>query len=221
MAEMKALPVATVIGDLVGSRRSPDRRALHERLQAGLAAHATDEGVVEAPAVTVGDEFQAIYATVGAAIDATWRLWLDLAPEVDVRVGIGWGVVARLDDRVQDGPGWWDARDAITAVAQDERSVPGARRRCAYRSRLPDAPDVAAVNAALRCRDHLAGSLDDRSRHILEGLMAGRTQAQIADDEGISPAAVHQRYRNHGLAVLLAAGEELAHAGEPGGVSTS
>jgi hypothetical protein len=120
-------PSATVIGDVVGSRRAPDRRALHRRLADAL----TGAGF----AFTVGDEFQGAHPTVGAAIDAALRVRLAVTPEIDIRFGIGWGPVAVLDTAtgIQDGPGWWAARAAIewTAVAQRQPGL--ALVRTSYR----------------------------------------------------------------------------------------
>ena len=111
---------ATLIGDVVGSRRVADRSAAHRELNralADVAAHAIDP-----PAFTVGDEFQGSYPTVGSAIDAALSVRLAVAPDIDVRFGIGWGAVTVLDVSagIQDGPGWWAAREAIewTAAAQ-------------------------------------------------------------------------------------------------------
>src|SRR4051812_21425360 len=111
---------ATLIGDVVGSRTAADRRALHRTLTSALEAIASN--AVDAPAFTVGDEFQGSYASVGDAIAAALELRLAVAPDVDVRFGIGWGGATMLDPDtgIQDGPGWWAAREAIewTAVAQ-------------------------------------------------------------------------------------------------------
>ena len=82
--------------------------------------------------------------------------------------------------------------------------------RTAYRiAQGSDGPSAPAINAALQCRDHLLGSLDDRSRRILGGLMSGETQVEIAAAEGISPSAVSQRVRRDGLGVLVASAAEL------------
>src|SRR6478672_7826292 len=98
-----------VIGDLVGSRSAPNRRALHRAIERAL---------VSALRITVGDEFQGAYATLGAAIEAALRVRLELLPGADVRVGIGRGPVQLLDAErgIEDGPGWWAARAAIEAV---------------------------------------------------------------------------------------------------------
>ena len=109
-------PRATLIGDIVGSRRVADRSAAHLALNSALRDVAAS--AIDPPAFTVGDEFQGSYPTVGAAIDAALKLRLAVAPGIDVRFGIGWGAVTMLDAsaRIQDGPGWWAAREAIDST---------------------------------------------------------------------------------------------------------
>ena len=63
--------VATLIGDVVQSRTSPDRAALHASLNAVLdQANAIFAPVVPLR-ITVGDEFQGCFAQVGEALHAT------------------------------------------------------------------------------------------------------------------------------------------------------
>lgn len=159
--------------------------------------------------ITVGDEFQGHFPTVGAALDASFRVHLALRPEVHTRFGLGWGEVFVLDpDGTQDGPGWWSARDAIEWVKRAAGASATPLARTAYRGSA-DGPSEPALCAALLCRDHLVGSLDDRSLRILGALMDGRTQAEIAADEGVSASAVSQRFRSDGLGLILAAAEQL------------
>jgi hypothetical protein len=209
--------VATVIGDVVRSRDAPDRTALHARLTALLEQANTDLHPVVPLRVTIGDEFQGCFATVGEAVHATLWLRLHLAPHADLRHGIGWGSVAVLADepRVEDGPGWWAAREAIEAVKTEAGRAAARHLRTAYRRwDAPDGtptsgPDPQAVNAALMCRDQMVGSVSARSLRLLRGTLAGRTQAELAEDEGISASAVSQRVRHDGLAVIVAADELL------------
>lgn len=204
--------LAAVIGDVVGSRLSADRPALHARLQELL----DEANELLSPAVplriTIGDEFQGCFEHVGQALQATLRLRLAALPDLDLRHGIGWGTVTVLADepRVEDGPAWWAARSAIEAAsAATER--PGLRsvRTCYRRADGADGPAEEAVNAALLLRDQLLGGLSERSLSVLRGQMSGRTQREIAADEGISASAVSQRVRNDGLAALMAAEEML------------
>src|ERR1700744_2987394 len=163
MAAMKpgSSPRATLIGDVVGSRRATDRSELHRVVTGALRRGAA--GAIGPPAFTVGDEVQGSYPSVGAAIDAALSLRLAVAPDIDIRFGIGWGTVTILDPDagIQDGPGWWTARDAIQQTAEAQRQPGFALVRTTFRASEQSRDDVAAINAALLCRDHLLGSLDD------------------------------------------------------------
>ena len=198
-------PVATLIGDVVGSRGTRDRAVLHARLADSLA------GVNDLlhPAVplriTVGDEYQGVFASVGAALAAAFRLRLALAPDVDVRHGVGWGAVTVLaeDPRVEDGPGWWAARAAIEHVEAAERGATRAVRTAYRRSEGVGGPEPDAVNAALLCRDTLFAGASSRSLGVLRGLLSGMSQSEIAAAEHVSASAVSQRVRRDGLAALV------------------
>ena len=113
-------------------------------------------------------------------------------------------------DGLEDGPGWWAARDAIEEVTREASRAATRRLRTAYRP-APDAggPDPTAVNAALLGRDELVGRLSERSLSVLRGLLSGRTQREIADAEGVSPSAVSQRVRHDGVGVIVAVTERL------------
>jgi hypothetical protein len=202
-----SVSVATLIGDVVDSRSATSRPALHARL-VELLATVNAAGVLVPLRITVGDEFQGCFADLGAALRAVRVLRLGGLPDVDLRFGIGWGPVGVLQEspRVEDGPGWWAARAAIEAVAE-EAGRPGRRlTRSAYR-RADGAtgPSEPAVNAGLLLRDQVLGGLSSRSLSVVRGLLDGRTQGEIAADLAISASAVSQRVRNDGLAMLVAA----------------
>ena len=200
---------ATLIGDVVGSRSLADRAGVHRLLNQALNAVA--DTAVDPPAFTVGDEFQGAYPSVGLAIDAALSLRLAVAPEIDVRFGIGWGAVTMLDETagIQDGPGWWAAREAIEWTASAQRQPGLALVRTSFRAAGDTRTDVDAINAALLCRDHLLGSLDDRSTRIVKALLNNRTKKDIAAAEGISPSAVSQRAGRDGLDLIVSASEYL------------
>lgn len=214
MARMKSgtSPRATLIGDVVGSRRAADRSRLHRALASALRQ--VGAGAIDPPAFTVGDEFQGSYPTVGAAIDAALTLRLAVGPGIDVRFGIGWGAVTVLDADagIQDGPGWWTAREAIQQTAETQRQPGFTLIRTTFRADADTRGDSAAINAALICRDHLLGSLDERSLRIVRGLMTGRTKKELAADEGISPSAVSQRASRDGLDLIVLASQYLRGA---------
>jgi len=212
MTEMKdGSDCATVIGDIVGSRESADRRAVHAWLTESLAEISRQIPPATPLAITAGDEFQGTYPSLGDALHTAFWLRVHLLPRMDVRIGLGWGRVTVLDAErnTQDGPAWWAARAAIEA-AEDYEKRPGLRTiRTAYQRAEGPGPAPEAINAALVCRDHLLGLLDERSLRILAGLMDGSTRAALADHEGISASAVTQRAVRDGLDAILAASESL------------
>ena len=216
MTDLKhAGPVATLIGDVVASRAAGDRARLHDRLSELVrTANARLRPLVPLR-ITVGDEFQGCFATVGEAVHATLWLGLHLAPDAELRHGVGWGPVAVLadDPRVEDGPGWWAAREAIDEVKLLAAKPATRQLRTAFR-RAPgtEGPDPNPVNAALMCRDQMVGSVSERSLRLLRGTVDGRTQTELADEEGVTASAVSQRVRRDGLAVIVTADELLRRA---------
>ena len=209
-----------LIGDLVGSRGSADRRALHATVERALADVDAAVPSLSGLRVTVGDEFQGAYPTLGAAVDAALRVRLALLPAVDTRFGLGRGQVTVLDAGrgIEDGPAWWAARAAIVDVEELAARAATRHARTAFRAAEGPAgesepvgdPSEPAVNAALLCRDHLVGSFSDRSLRLLRGLMdPDTTQAELAAREGISASAVSQRVRTDGLGAVLAAHDLL------------
>ncbi|WP_123028260.1 SatD family protein [Mycolicibacterium stellerae] len=200
---------ATLIGDVVGSRSVADRAGVHRLMNQALRDLAGQ--ALDPPAFTVGDEFQGAFTGVGLAIDAALSLRLAVASEIDVRFGIGWGDVTMLDETagIQDGPGWWAAREAIEWTASAQRQPGLALVRTSFRAAADTRTDVDAINAALICRDQLLGSLDDRSTRIVKALLSNRTKKDIAAAEGISPSAVSQRSGRDGLDLIVVASEYL------------
>jgi SatD family (SatD) len=213
MAAMKAIASpevrATLIGDVVGSRTVPDRTAAHRLLNDALRDVASS--AIDPPAFTVGDEFQGAFATVGLAVDSALSLRLAVAPQIDIRFGIGWGAVTMLDETagIQDGPGWWAARAAIEWTAWAQRQSGLALVRSSFRVNGEARPDVDTINAALICRDHLLGSLDERSIRIVKGLLNNQTKKELAAVEGISASAVSQRAARDGLDLIVLASQYL------------
>lgn len=205
--------MATLIGDVVASREAGDRAALHARLSGLLdEVNAAFEPVTPLR-FTVGDEYQGAFATTGQALQASLRLRLGLLPSYDARHGLGWGEVRVLAEspRVEDGPGWWAARDAIHEVHDAEGNPATRSLRTAFRSATDDVP-ADLVEAALVLRDERVTGLSERSVSVLRGLLGGSTQREIAGELGISPSAVSQRVRADGLAALVAADERMGTA---------
>lgn len=187
-----------VIGDLVASRDSASRARAQDALIAALDLAAQIAPSVQQPAPTIGDEFQSTHDTITDALLTALVVRLALPEEMDARVGIGRGsfeVVGRSEyGLTQDGPAWWNARDAITEV----------ERRAARQTGLRTwVHEGGTVNAYVMARDALVSDFDGRQRRLVLGLLQGRTQRQLAESEGISASAVSQSLRRSGALAVV------------------
>src|SRR5690606_34703717 len=131
--------------------------------------------------------------SVADALQTSLVVRLALPENMDARVGIGIGaieVVGRSEyGLTQDGPAWWNARDAIVEV----------ERRVARQSGLRTwVQQGGTVNAYVMARDHVVSGFDGRQRRIVLGLLQRRTQREVAAAEDISPSAVSQSLRRSG-----------------------
>ncbi|MBG6054354.1 hypothetical protein IWX81_000744 [Salinibacterium sp. CAN_S4] len=205
-----------VIADLVDSKSISDRRSAQATIAAAFgrvdAAVPHDQPL----RATVGDEFQAVYTTIARALEATLLARLALPAGLDCRFGLGLGEVIDVGDgvagAVQDGSGWWRARDAINqAHAREDSRTPSVRAW--FRAGDGDVATEALVNAYLLARDHVVGSMTERSRRLVFGSMLGSSQGDLADAEGITQSAVSQSLRRSGGASLMASIEQLRAGG--------
>lgn len=212
---MNDTTVAVII-DIVGSRQLSDRRGAQRAIEEafagidGLGLHA------QPIRPTVGDEFQALYPSLGAALKATLLARLALPAEVDCRFGLGGGAVSEVGEgaaaaTIQDGPGWWRAREAIVeAHEREDGRTPSARSW--FTAADDQAGLEALVNAYLLARDQVIGGMNDRARRVTFATMTGRLQGDIAADEGITQSAVSQALRRSGGANLIATIDRLGES---------
>jgi hypothetical protein len=202
----------TLIGDVIESRRTPDRF----EVQIALGQILEDAGGHLGPGSelepTLGDEFQGRFRRVSDAIAASLIVRLDLQRRtgVDTRYGLGSGgvdVFAKRTPILQDGPGWWAAREAIEETAE-LASAPSSRFvrtwfKAADGGRKGDAGE--ALNAFLLCRDAMVDRMKSSTRGRLLGLMVGESQAGIAEREGATQGAVSQSLQSsNAFAIVLA-----------------
>lgn len=194
---------AAVIGDIVGSRRAPDRQRLQSDMESVFEAVGGLLG--ETPVFTIGDEFQARYPTVGEAIEASLLLHLMTVGLTSLRMGIGWGELLAEDPARkpfgEDGPCWWRARDAIELV---EGSSRGRGARWATAIRTETALDM-LLNDYLLLRDTVLSGFDPIDSRIAIGLLAGRTQTELAEVLGLNKSSVSRRAHSHGIVALVEA----------------
>ncbi|WP_374006998.1 SatD family protein [Leifsonia sp. LS-T14] len=209
-------PTVALIADIVGSRNLANRSQAQDAMRA-VFARADRRFPTEQPLwATVGDEFQARYPDLGSALGATALVLLTLPDELDCRFGLGVGEATEIEPgqgggTIQDGSAWWRAREAITtAHDRQDRGQPSVRTWLV----AEDAPLTAAVDALFLQRDHTIARMKARERRLAAGLLEGRTQKELAQEERIAQSAVSQTLHRSG-AVALAAGIELFREVKP------
>lgn len=204
--------VFTLIGDLVGSRQVASRARVQDALASALAAAARIVPPVDRLEPTVGDEYQGVYTSFGAATLTALLVRLHLSGTVDTRCGIGAGerevFAAGRTPMLQDGPAWWSARAAVDALGTPANRL---RRTWFDASHLEVVEAVGGVggveavggvgrpvaaaalaNAFLATRDALVDRMNERARAVLLLALEGRSQREIAQHEGVSESAVSQ-----------------------------
>ncbi len=191
-----------LLGDLVASRKA-ERSLVHATLLGAINETNAAVPRLHPMRVTVGDEVQGVYATMGDALRASLVLRNALYGTADMRFGIGGGDVRIIDeDRgIQDGSAWWLAREAIEFV-EDLAGQPGyGGVRTAIRDDRPVALTV--TDAMVRLVDAHISGLREGARRSLIGILGGLDNASVARAEGISESANSQRVRNNELRVLV------------------
>ncbi|QIK83773.1 SatD family protein [Sanguibacter sp. HDW7] len=206
-------PRYALIVDIVRSRDLADRAAAQtDVLDAFARAH--DVVPLETPLwATVGDEFQALAATLPAAVWTATVARLLLPDGIDVRVGIGRGEtrdVAQDGDgpAIKDGSAWWSARDAIDEAHRraDRKESPWVRTWYLDGATSGGADDsVALVDAQLLVTDRMIDGMTPSQRSYVGASALGRTQAQVAALHDVTQPAVSQGLRRSGGTALVGA----------------
>lgn len=201
-----------VTADIIGSRGLPDRAAAQRTLDAAITRAEHDLPVaVRGLRPTVGDEQQAVYPTLEAALGALLLLRLALPDGIEFRFGIGVGDVGIVPstaaaEGIPDGPGWWAARSAIEHVqALQRRTAPQARSWVVAHESADDVHPHAVrwANAYLLARDEIVGGMSERTRRLTYGRCLSRTQRELAEEEGITQSAVSQALSSSGAGSIV------------------
>lgn len=197
-----------LLGDLVGSRAG-DRTRSHEAVLTAIEETNAKVPQLDPLRVTVGDEVQGVYASMGDALHASLELRNRLVGVVDVRFGLGGGEVRILDAArgIQDGAAWAQAREAIDAV-EALAAEPGMG---GLRTAISDSREAMNPLAEPLCQlvDAQLGRLGAGPRASFTALWDGLDNQSAAALLGISPSANSQRVTGNQLRPLLTAARAL------------
>jgi hypothetical protein len=205
--------VIALIVDIVKSRKLQDRVGAQRSIRAAFEEAVRVHPTLRPLWPTVGDEFQAIFPSLGDALLTTTQVRLALPDEVDCRFGLGRGETADVDEQapgvIQDGSAWWNAREAIEETHRREHGGEPYLRSWFISSNPREVGVMALVNGFLLLRDASISSMRPRDRRLSAGSLRGYPQSELAEREQISQSAVSQSLRRSGGAALVAAQHEL------------
>jgi hypothetical protein len=192
MAEAKYI---AVIGDVVGSRRAPDRAGLQDRLGAGLRdVNAGFESQVAAAFVlTVGDEFQGLLGST-MQLDKVLATLRAHAFPAELRLGLGMGeldTALRAQALGMDGPCFHRAREAVERAAA---------RKTPIEVEAGDPSSAMEIYAVLS--GHQRSRWTRRQREVVDLSMSGMEGQEIAAYLSVSPSAVSQHLTAAGAAAF-------------------
>lgn len=202
--------VAVVIADIVRSRELDDRTGAQRAIASAITRVERDAPLAIVPlTAVVGDELQAEYDSMADAAASILLIRLALPDGVDCRFGVGVGEVrpVELGDRViPEGPGWWAARAAIERVETMQQRIAPLARTWFESAPTADAStrqSIALANAYALARDQLVSSMSERTRRLTYGRCVGRSQRDLAADEGVTQSAVSQALASAGSAAVV------------------
>lgn len=187
-----------LIGDLVDSKQLARRAELQQRLAAVLRELNRRSRPASPFTLTLGDEFQAVYASADTLFGDVLVIMRRLHP-VRVRFAIGLGAIATPINRQRalgmDGPAFHRAREAMTELKNTPYRV-----RIRGESAGPERDDPwTLLNHLFNFVTHqLAGWKPTRLR-VLQGLLQGDSVSELAKELRISKVAV---YKNINAAAL-------------------
>jgi len=176
-----------LIGDIVDSRSIPQRAAFQERLRGEFAAIGRDGGLVSPFTLTLGDEFQALYA----APDGLFSHWLRVREAIHPAVARFSIAIGSIDTTINpeqalgmDGPAFHRARAGIEQLKSGDETLA---------LQAPAFPAIAAPLVALL--DAESARWKPSRLAILRGLLEGRRAADLAASLDITERAVHKSIR--------------------------
>lgn len=188
-----------VIGDIVDSKHLALRDEFQLRLKEALKkAGSRNPGLASPYTITLGDEFQAVYRKADRLFLDLVSIWHDIHP-AGVRFAIGVGELSTPVNAKQalgmDGPAFHRAREGMDALKKTDH-------RIRLQGEPPQGPDFDhwnLLNRTFNLVGHRVAGWEKNRLHVLGGLLAGRSVAEIESELGISKVAV---YKNINAAAL-------------------
>jgi hypothetical protein len=192
------MPYLVLIGDLIASRQSQNRKDLQNRLATILAKlNGRMPKPVSPYTLTLGDEFQAVFDAADHVFDDIVQIMAALHPD-QVRFSLGLGNITtdlNLEQSLgMDGPAFYLAREGIDRLKDsgDLLHLDGLPENCAL-----------LAEGSLRLLSQRIQRWEANRFAILHGLLVGDPVKTIATELSVSEQAVYKNIRSGGLEAVI------------------
>lgn len=188
-----------VIGDLIESKKIRDRVAFQSKLKKAIRRINKRGHPVSPWTLTLGDEFQAVFACEEGIWDDILSMMAAVWP-TRIRFSLATGSLSTSVNHRQalamDGPAFHVARANIETLKRK-----GGLIRLGY-ERPPENAEWLTLFASLIGKILYQARNDSRFK-VFRGLLAGRPRKEIAKEGKISPSAVSQQIETGALEYLV------------------
>jgi len=208
-----------LIGDIVDSKsiEMAGREEVQRELANILGEINRQSAAIESPlTVTLGDEFQGVYSDASTILSDTWRVLAALHP-VRVRFSVGIGEIHTSINREHalgmDGPAFHHARKGIEHLKETGHLF--YVMKSAKEMQKADDPVLNLVNHSLQMFSNEIKKWKKLRLQILLSLLKGDSVKVIAEELGISEAAVYKNREEGDLMLALNLNRTIAEILKP------
>jgi len=201
-----------LVGDLKDSRKSADRKALQEVLLTQVDAINTtySDSLAAQVMVNAGDAFQGLFLPHAPMLEICDKIRYALVDHCGVRMGIGFGTIdtgiVRAQSILSDGPAFWNARQALSLVREQDYYD---TRTTAVYTDVPRLQSITSlVNQILVLQDQMASKwkgtqLELAKHYLLHHGYAKISQTQVAQEMSLRVQQVNKTIQAMGFFAYL------------------
>lgn len=191
-------PYVAIIGDIKQSKALKDRGAVQTRMQEVMATVNSlyREEIASSFTITLGDEFQGLLHRGDRALHILLDIENRLQP-LSLRFGLGLGeITTAINPELSigaDGPAYYNAREAITALKADEgrKGTAPAFARIAFQQE--NGQGAEALNTTLVLMTAIQQDWTERQRQtVMTMLLRSLKQEALASELGVTQSTVQK-----------------------------
>ena len=194
------MKVIVLIADIISSKKISDRNKIQKSLQAELKKiNRRSKSIISPMTITLGDEFQCVYANADEIFYHLWRILLVCYPE-KIRFSFGIGTVTTDINRKQaigmDGPAFYAAREGLSVL----------KKKDYYFNIRGMENNSEVINLIRNTLYFISFNIKNWNKNRIEimNMLAGRIPVKlIAEKLKISEQAVYKNITHGGLQPIL------------------